>query len=390
MIDVEAVRANTPAVASTIHLNNCGSSLPPQPVVEGAVEYLRLEAEIGGYEAYWAREDQMNVVYHATARYLGCDPTEVAYTSGAGDSWWRAFAAIPLDVGDRVLASTAEYQANAFALLQARERGVIVEVVPNDATGLIDLEVLRSMIDDRVKLVVLTHIAMANGAIQPASAVGQIAHEAGALFLLDSCQAAGQLPLDVDSLNCDFLAYTGRKFMRAMRGSGILYARSSVLDQLGHSPFIDGRSAVWTGPDTFEYQPGAQRFEYGEHNYSGKLALGLATNYALDVGIPAITERIATLAKRFRSGLRSIPNVQLLDLGLVQSGIVTFSIDGQDCPSVQRKLQVEGINVGAPGRTNSQWDLGERGLLDVVRAGLHYFNTEAEIDRTLEAVAAIA
>ena len=221
MIDVEAVRANTPATASIIHLNNCGSSLPPQPVVEGAIDYLRLEAEIGGYEAYWAREDQMNAVYDATARYLGCMPSEVAYTSGAGDSWWRAFAAIPLKTGDRVLASTAEYQANAFALLQARDRGVIVEVVPNDAMGLIDLEAMRSMIDDRVKLVTLTHIAMANGAIQPAAVVGEIAHEAGALFLLDSCQAAGQLPLNVDSLNCDFLAYTGRKFMRGMRGSGV-------------------------------------------------------------------------------------------------------------------------------------------------------------------------
>ena len=118
--------------------------------------------------------------------------------------------------------------------------------------------------------------------------------------------------------------------------------------------------------------------------------MGLATNYALELGIQAIAARITTVSKQLRSGLHTIPGIQLLDLGLLQSGIVTFAVEGQDCPSVQRQLQAGGINVGAPGRINSQWDLGERGLSDVVRAGVHYFNTEAEIDRTLEAVAAIA
>lgn len=358
-------------------------------MLDAAIDYLRAEAAMGGYEAWAARADDLNEVYDATARYLNCSPSEIAFTAGASDSWWRAFSSIPLAPGDRVLMSQSEFQANAFALLQARERGVIVEDVPNDGNGEIDLDALERMLDDRVKVVSLTTISMSNGAVQPAVEVGRIVSETGAIFLLDACQVAGQRPLDVDDLRCDFLCYTGRKFMRGMRGTGILYARAGVIDRLGHSPFVDGRSAEWTSPSTFHYADGAHRFEFGEQNFAGKVALGVATNYALDLGFDAIEQRITALSGAFRNGLGQINGVTVRDEGLDRCGIVTFTSEHLAPEAIAAGLAARNINVGAPGKRNAQLDIGRRGLDSVVRAGIHYFNTEDEVAAVLEAVSAV-
>ncbi|MCP3857588.1 MAG: aminotransferase class V-fold PLP-dependent enzyme, partial [Actinomycetia bacterium] len=386
-IDLERIRTDTPGAADIAHLNNAGSSLPPRPVVDAVVHYLRLEERMGGYETAAHQADQLDAVYDATARLLNCQPDEVAFTTSASDSWWRAFSAVPLAPGDRVLAGRSEFQTNAFGLLQARERGVQVDIVPHDADGVIDLEALDAMLDERVKLISLTHVSMSNGCVHPAAAVGERARAAGAFFLLDSCQAAGQLPLDVHQLGCDFLVYTGRKFMRGPRGTGILYARSSVLDRLGPSPFVDGRSAHWSSPDTYEFLPQAQRFEFGEQNYAGKVGLGVATQYALDIGIDAIAQRIAVLAGRLRSELAAIDGVEVRDEGVEQCGIVTFTVAGHEAKAVFQALQDRGVNVSAPGVHNAQNDLAPRGLDAVVRAGVHYFNTDADLDSLLTVVA---
>ncbi len=380
------MRADTPATEYINHLNNCGSSLPPTPVLEAAVNYLKAEASMGGYEAWGAHQPELNAIYSATARYLNCAESEVAFTASASDGWWRAFLSIPLQPGDRVLIGRSEFQANAYGLMQARERGIVVDVVPNDQHGNIDLEELDKMADGAVKLVCLTHISMANGAVQDAAAVGAAAKRLGAFFLLDSCQVAGQRPLDVQELGCDFLNYTGRKFMRGMRGTGILYARSGAIGRLGQTPFLDGRSATWTGPDSYEYAAGAHRFEFGEQNFAGKVALGVATNYALELGFERIQDRIGMLSARLRDSLAAIPSITICDEGTDQSGIVTFTSSAMKPETIQQNLSTRSINVGAPGKSNAQLDLGLRGLDNVVRAGVHYFNTEDELDQLADAV----
>jgi selenocysteine lyase/cysteine desulfurase len=289
-----------------------------------------------------------------------------------------------------VLASSSEYQGNAFGLLQAWERGVVVDIVPDDASGMIDLDVLGSMIDERVKLVCLTQISMANGAVQPAAAVGRLCRDAGVPYLLDACQAAGQLPLDVDAIGCDFLCYTGRKWMRGPRGTGVLYARRSTVDALGPSPFVDGRSAEWLDRWDWQHTPGAQRFELGERSYAGQIGLAVATRYALDVGIESIAARISGLSGRLRAELSEIERVVVRDEGGDRSGIVTFTVDGRTALDVYADLADAGVFVGAPGRRNAQWDLGTRGIDAVVRVGVHYFNIDDELDRLVEAVSDIA
>lgn len=389
IIDIAKVRDDTAGCEDVLHFNNAGSSLPPRQVVDAMVEYLRTEEVMGGYEIAAARATDLNVVYDASARYLNCEPSEIAFTTSAGDGWWRAFSSVPLGAGDRVLVGHSEYQANAFGWLQARERGAVVDVVPNDLAGDFDVEAFESMLDERVKLVSLTMVAMTNGAIHPAAEVGRVlkSSSSDAIYLLDACQAAGQLPLDVDELGCDFLNYTGRKFMRGPRGTGVLFARGDVHAKLGQTGFIDGRSAVWTSVDTYEYVPGAKRFEFGEYGYGGKVGLGVATNYMLDLGIEAIAARVASLSSLLRFDLSAIPKVAVLDTGTNKCGIVTFDVDEMSALDVSAALSAKGINVSAPGVMLAQLELGPRSIDAVVRAGVHYFNTEEEVARFCEAIA---
>lgn len=390
MLDVSALRADTPATSSVAHLDNAGSSLAPTPVVEAIVDHVRLEAAVGGYRAADLAAERLDEFYAASAAMLGCAADEVSFAHGASEAWWRAFTAFPLGAGDRVIAGTSEFQANAFGLLQARERGVEVDVVPNDADGLIDLAELERRLDHpAVRLVCLTMISMSNGAIQPAAAVGTRCRAADVPYLLDACQAAGQLPLDVDELGCDALVYTGRKFMRGPRGTGVLYVRESIRDRMGTIPFVDGRSAEWLDDGGWTPHSGSAAFEFGEQHYAGKIGLGVATRYALDIGLDAIATRIDTLASRLRHRLGDCDGVTVRDLGGPRSGIVTFTHARHDAAAVGAALLDAHVHVSTPGRRNAQWDIGARGIEAVVRAGVHAFNTDDEIDRLVDVVAAL-
>jgi selenocysteine lyase/cysteine desulfurase len=273
-IDIGKARADTPGCAKVLHFNNAGSSLLTTSTLDAVKGYLDLEANSGGYEAMTIAADRIDLFYTASAALLNCNPTEVAFQSGASEAWWRAFLAVDPQPGDRVLAGTTEFKSAAFGLMQARKRGVVVELIPDDANGQVDVAALESMLEEPTKLVCLTQIGMSNGMVNPVLQVGEVVKESGAFYLLDACQAAGQMPLDVDALQCDFLTATGRKWLRGPRGTGMLYVRSTILDDLVDPVFVDGRSAHWNTTDTYELSPGSSRYELAEMNPAGKVGLG--------------------------------------------------------------------------------------------------------------------
>jgi len=388
-IDIEKVRADTPGSETLIHLNNAGSSLPAASTLSAHKAYLDLEAREGGYEAEMIAKEEIALFYTASAQLLNCDPDEVAFQSGASEAWWRAFLAIDPQPGDRVLAGTTEFQSAAFGLLQARNRGVIVEMIPDDASGQVDLAALASQLEQPTKAVCLTQIAMSNGLVNPIEKIGSMIRDAGALYLLDACQAAGQIPLDVEVLQCDFLTATGRKWLRGPRGSGVLYVRDSILDRLTDPVFVDGRSALWDTPDTYQVSQGSARFEFQEMNPAGKVGLGAAITYALDLGINAIHERVLMLATTLRSTLRDVPGVTVTDRGEELCGIVTFVSDALSPDVIRQMLHEQRINVSAPTASNSRYMFDAVGLDAVVRAAPHYYNTEEELDRFVSALSTI-
>lgn len=388
-IDVERARRDTPGSTNVLHLSNAGSSLPAASTLAAHNRYLELEAMEGGYEAMSVAADELNGFYSAAARLVNCEPHEIAFQSGASEAWWRAFLAVDPQPGDRVLAGTTEFQSAAFGLMQAQKRGVIVEMIPDDATGQVDLAALQSMLEEPTKLVALTQIAMSNGLVNPVEDIGSMIRDSGALYLLDACQAAGQMPLDVQVLQCDFLTATGRKWLRGPRGSGLLYVRNSVLDDLTDPVFVDGRSALWNGTNTYQLSAGSLRFELAEMNPGGKVGLGSAISYALEVGIGAIQERVFALAARLRTELRELPGITVTDRGERLCGIVTFTSDTLSPDTIRSALRKQRINVGAPDVSDSRYMFEAVGVDGVVRVSPHYFNTEEELDRFMAALSNI-
>jgi cysteine desulfurase / selenocysteine lyase len=388
-IDVARARAETPGCAHVAHFNNAGAALMPQPVLDAMLEHLQAEVMIGGYEAAETRHAAVEHVYHAAARLLNCAPDEIAVVENATRAWDMAFYSIPFQPGDRILTAQAEYASNYLAYLQvARRTGAVVDVIPSDEHGQLDVAALEAMLDERVKLIAVTHVPTNGGLVNPAAAIGAVARAAGVPFLLDACQSVGQMPIDVAAIGCDMLSATGRKYLRGPRATGLLYVRRALLERL-EPPFLDLHAAEWTGRDSYILRPDARRFENWETNYAGKVGLATAIDYAMEWGLEAIWARIVALAGELRARLAELPGMEVHDIGAVRCGIVTCTLAGQSAAAIRDALRAQRINVSVSTASGTLLDMQARGLGELVRASVHYYNTSEEIDALCAALRAI-
>ncbi len=386
--DVARFRAETPGCSSRAHFNNAGAALPPRSVTERVIAHLRREAEIGGYEAAAEAAEERRAVYVAAAALLGADPDEIALTDSATRAYDTALWSVPLAAGDRVLLSQVAYGSNALALLELRRRtGIQLVVVRSDADGRIDLDALEAALGEGAALVSLTHVPTNSGLVSPAAEVGAACRRHGVPFLLDACQSAGQLHLDVDALGCDLLSATSRKYLRGPRGQGLLYVRRSLLPRL-NPPMPDVGSAEWVGAERWEPVAGARRFECWEHDVAGRLGFGQALRLATTIGTRAIERRVRTLAADLRQQLAALPGVTLRDPGPAPCGIVTFTVDGRAPEAVKASLGHQGVNVSVSHAGSTLLDMRARGLDAVVRASVHYYNDDTDIQRLVDGLRA--
>lgn len=423
--EVDAFREDTPGIADVrsetpggiAHFNAAGSALPPRAVLDAQVAYLQLEAIAGGYETTEVEAAALALPYTALASLLHCDSSEIAITQSATSAWQCAFGALleSFQPGDRVLTARCEYASNYIAYLQAaRTRGVVVETVPSDEeTGELDVHALKtileqSTVDSRglgpVKLISITHVPTSGGLVNDAAAVGVLAEKHRVPFLLDACQSVGQMPTDVRELKCDFLVGTGRKYLRGPRGIGFLYARNAFLEgkKRCEPVMLDLHGARWDAADSYAPAAGARRFEQYEVSFCAKAGLGVAVQYVLDVGIERVWARTRALASVLRKELAKIPKVTVRDVGLVKCGIVTFDVDGVGVAEIRERLRDAGVNVWTSrvcNNTRMEWEgrqtkagtSREPGLPeDVVRASVHYFNKDWEVQRLVDGVREIA
>ena len=389
MIDVDKLRADTPGTENVIHLNNAGASLMPRPVIDAVHRYLDHEIAYGGYETARAFGNELDGVYDSLAGLINADSSEIAISDSATRAWDMAFYSMPFSEGDRILTTTTEYVSNWAAYLQLRDsKGILVEVIPNSPTGEIDLGALESMIDGRVKLITLNHVPTNGGVVNPAAGVGRVAREHGIPYLLDACQSIGQLPIDVGEIGCDMLSATSRKYLRGPRGEAFLYVRSDFLNRL-EPVFVETHTAPVVLPDRYQLRNDARRFETWEKNFANVLGLGTAAEYAMEVRIDAMWERIQALGATARHMLEDVDGVTVRDVGTLKCGIVTFEVEDRQVIEVRDLLAERSINVSVSTPFSAPVDMHERGIEGLVRASFHAFNTEEEIEELVEAVRAI-
>ncbi|MBL0929293.1 MAG: aminotransferase class V-fold PLP-dependent enzyme [Alphaproteobacteria bacterium] len=389
-LDIARLRADTPGTAELIHFNNAGCALPPRAVVDAMTDYLRLEMEIGGYEAAARMQARLDRPYAALATLLNAQPDEIAVLENATRAWDMAFYAVRMAPGDRVLTTRTEYCSNYIAFLQrARRDGIEIDVAPSLDNGDVDLAAFEHLIGPRTKLIAITHVATSGGLVNPAAAIGAIAKRAKLPYLLDACQSVGQMAIDVEAIGCDMLSATARKFLRGPRGIGFLYVRRSMLDLLD-PPFLDDFAADWYADGDYRLRADARRFETPECSFAAKVGFGVALDYALALPMAEIETRVASLAAALRTRLTDVPGVTIQDRGTRRCGIVTFTKAGIPAPALKAKLAERKINVTVSVAEATRLDLIPRGIDKMIRASVHYYNAEDGILRFAEAVEAMA
>lgn len=392
-LDVDQLRLDTPGAMGQHFLDAAGSALPPAVVTDTVIAHLRREAEVGGYVAAYEAEGRLQALKRSLASLAGTQPHNVTVTTSATASFIRALQAVPLAAGDRVLTTRAEYANNVLPLLQLqRTRGITVEFIPDGPDGAADPAAMTAMLDERVKLIVITHAASQNGLLTDAAGFGAALRAAGsdAWYLLDACQSVGQVPVDMAAIGCDFLSATGRKWLRAPRGTGFLAVSDRALATLEPVP-PDMVGTTWDG--AFGYTPGpgagADRFRSFEISYAGLLGLGAAADYALAIGIDQIQSRIRELAASLRAQLAELPGVRVVDAGTHKTGIVVFSVpcdDGRDGPAEVARLRAQGITVVAVGPAVNPAHVATYGPGIILRASPHIYNTPADLSALCSAL----
>lgn len=382
------LRGDTPGCQQVNHLNNAGSALTPSPVMNAMRAHLGLEMHRGGYEAADAEREAIEAVYGDVAGLVGAAPRNIAIVENATVGFAQAMSAFRFEPGDVIVTTRNDYISNQLLYLSLRDRlGVRIERAEDLPEGGVDAESVASLVrQHRPRVVAVTWVPTNSGLVQDVEAVGAVCEAAGVPYVVDACQVAGQFPIDVNRIRCDYLSATARKFLRGPRGIGFLYASDRALSRGDGPLYPDMQGAVWTGPDSYELVPSARRFENWEFAYALVLGLGAAARYAMDVGVAKGGARAARLAARLREGLSAVDGVRVLDRGDRRCAIVTMVARGIDGPSLQRRLREQDINVSVIRREHAVIDMTEKDASSGIRLSPHYYNTEAEVDAAVEAV----
>ncbi|MFD0266145.1 aminotransferase class V-fold PLP-dependent enzyme [Streptomyces sp. NPDC127106] len=390
LLDLAALRADTPGCESVIHFNNAGCGLIARPVLQAMLDHLHLEAEIGGYEASAARAAEIADFHASIGELVGARARNIAFAGSATHAYTKALSAIDFRPGDVVLTTRNDFISNQIAFLALRRRhGVRIVHAPDhpDGSGVDVQAMARLMRTHRPRLVAATHVPTNSGLVQPVAEIGRHCRELDLLYLVDACQSVGQYPIDVEEIGCDLLTATCRKFLRGPRGSGFLYVSDRLLDA-GYEPlFIDMYGARWTAPGAYRPVDTAARFEEWEFPYATVLGCAAAVRYALRVGLEPVSRRTPALAARLRGQLAELAGVRTLDGGPAPAALVTFAVEGWQPQPFKAAMDARGINSALSFREFAQFDFGDKEVDWCLRLSPHYYNTEGEVDAVAAAVA---
>lgn len=385
-LQIQHLREATPGCQSGfVHFNHAGASLPSQATLDAIIEQLQREARDGPMEAGEQGAILVEKARRAAGQLLNAPASAIAFASSGSTAWSMAFQALgPWQPGDRILVGRHEWGGNLASMELAIQAGARVEVIPCDASGAACPVALEAMLDAKVKLIDLTWLPANGGLINPAQAIGDVARRHAIPYFIDAGQAVGQLPVDVQALQCDVLKSAGRKHLRGPRGTALLYIRPDFLPHLNPAQ-RDVFSAPWTA-EGFDLRNDARRFETSEVSFALLAGLGNALHEINQLGIERVWQRVLQTSARIREALRQIPGISLHDLGNTHSGLIAFNLAGWDSFELKQRLGVKRINIGANGVAYTPLDMQARGLSSVARISVSPLNTDDDIELLVKAL----
>ncbi|CAI2137430.1 Cysteine desulfurase [Serratia quinivorans] len=391
-MDIQQVRQDTPVTTKYAYFDTGAAAPPPLPVLNRVKDYLDATAYQGPYLPSLRKRiyAELEVIRQQTAAFLNADIGEIAFTRNGSEGISLVAQGIDWQEGDEVIVPNTEILSNISPWLRLQHRrGIKVVAAKANDQGVLEPEHIASLITDKTRLLTFCALSNATGAIQPVQALCALARQRGVLSLVNASQSLGVLATDVSALGCDFLVACGRKGLRAIEGSGVLYVHSGLVSQL--EPCLMGwwnSSFDETGqlvlPET------ARRFEAGCPNVPAILSLGAAIEYAQSLGMAAIEQRVRALTRYAVSRLNTLPGIQIYgpQLPAGRIGLLPFNIAGRDPAQLVTMLEQQGVIIEA-GHFMAHAIMQLYGIERMARLSLHYFNTEQEIDRAVELIRSV-
>lgn len=395
MLDVAKIRNDFPILSRRVngrplvYLDNAATSHKPRQVIQALVDYYESynsNVHRGVHALSMEATDRYEEAREKVRRFINAPSAEciiwVRNTTEAINLIAHSWALNTLKQGDEIVITEMEHHSNLVPWQQVAQRtGATLKLIPVQTDGTLDLEDLDSLITPRTRLVAVVHMSNVLGTINPVEELAQAAHRNGALFLVDAAQSVPHLPIDVEAMDCDFLAFSGHK-MLGPTGIGVLYVKPKVIQEL--EPFLRGGEMVrevWYDHATWNDIP--LRFEAGTPNIADAIALGVAVDYLQDLGIEHVHDHEVRLTAYALNRMKTLEEVTLFgptDLR-ARGGIVTFDVPGVHPHDLGTALDQEGIAIRTGHHCAMPLTRDRLGLMATARASVYVYNTEEEIDQ---------
>lgn len=370
-----------------VYLNSAAASVPPQPVIETMVAYLQKTASVGPYLPAFRREvyAQVEEIRRRAADFIGAQSEEIAFVKNGTEGINVIANGIQWKEGDEVILADLEFHSNYVPWMRLQAAGKVrVNVLKTDASGVISPEKLERLITPRTRLITVSHLSNASGALQPIDEICQMARHRNIFTLVNASQTLGLVPIDVRELPCDFLTACGRKWLRGPEGSGIVYIRKPLIETITPT-FTGWGGATWdVQTNAISFLATAKRVEAGCPIIPSILGLGSALAFAQEIGVDAIFERVKKLTAFTLEKLRTIPGIEIYgpQKETDRLAIIPFNLKGISPDEITSFLEQHQIIIEA-GTFMANTLLMQYGIERMARISPHYFNTEEEIERAI-------
>lgn len=385
MYDFLEIRKDFPVLDEVIYLDSAATTQTPVQVVSSMNDYFYKYSGNHGRGAHRLARETTNHYEDSretVAGFLNVDPSKTIMTKNATESINMVALGMDWNPGDHIVTTSLEHHSNLLPWMHLKEKGVEVTVVSPDETGIINPGDISGSITDKTRLVAVTHVSNVFGSVQDVKEITRISHKYGSMVLIDGAQSLGHIPVDVESIDCDFFASSGHKGLLGPQGTGLLYVREPEVIEPSYLGGGMVHSVTTTG---FELEPCPTKFESGTPNIPGVIGLGRGVEYVQDVGAANIEKHEKSLVKDMASRLAEIPYVDVYGPD-DRCGVVSFNITGLNSHDVAMILDETRSICVRSGYHCAMPALQSLNIEGTVRSSVGLYNTQEEIDTFIDAV----